>query len=226
MSLHVKNEWNKVKYLTDYEWSSNISIQTRQKYDTTLGADRSNNGEKGIGRRKSNGNYQQSKCKNNSNKSNSKGKQKNRKNLTCVRKINDKNHPAFGQHGLFAIKKIMSKSWICDYIGFIENSKHESQTSDYILHFIDDLSIDSENKGNEARFINDYRGIGQRPNAKFSTYWQDGKLRMGVFSMSQPIRANTEILVSYGKGFWNARQKEKDNENENERKEDLNKNQK
>ena len=177
MSAYVKNEWGKVKYMTDYEWSSNISHETKLQYK------QGKNGGK------------------------SETKKKKDKKLTRILEIIDKNHPAFGQHGLFAVKKIQAKSWICDYIGFIENKKNESQTSDYILHFIDDLSIDAEYKGNEARFINDYRGIAQRPNAQFQTYWHDHGLRMGVFAMSQPIRANCEIIVSYGKGFWKARKK-------------------
>ena len=132
-------------------------------------------------------------------------KKKNR--MVVIKKIMDKNHPAFGQHGLFSNKKIAPNTHIIDYIGFVEIDKFESKTSDYIIHFVDTLSCDAENTGNEARFINDYRNINDDgPNVKFLNYKnKQNCLRLGVFSGSKPIKKNQELLVSYGKGFWKAR---------------------
>lgn len=82
--------------------------------------------------------------------------------------------------------------------------------------------------GNEARFVNDYRGVpgrdGKRQNAEFKEVWwagKDGKGEKGMAVFVLPAgkravgRAKTvgiakgeEILVSYGKGFWDQRRDE------------------
>ncbi len=60
--------------------------------------------------------------------------------------------------------------------------------------------------GNEARFINDYRGIKSKPNALFKEGRKaNGELRMSVWSDSEGIKKGEEILVSYGKSWWRAR---------------------
>jgi len=60
--------------------------------------------------------------------------------------------------------------------------------------------------GNEARFVNDYRGIKSKPNAFFEQRRAaDGMLRMSVWSCSEAIKKGDEILVSYGKMWWRAR---------------------
>lgn len=61
--------------------------------------------------------------------------------------------------------------------------------------------------GNEARFINDYRGIANKPNALFKEIrTASGEMRMSVWSGSETIPKGKEILVSYGKSWWRARQ--------------------
>jgi hypothetical protein len=78
--------------------------------------------------------------------------------------------------------------------------------------------------GNETRFINDYRGVSAAgPNAEFRDVLVDfgnGMLerRIGVFVLSggklkggkraKGIAKGGEILVSYGKGFWNERKRD------------------
>mmetsp|Transcript_13397 Transcript_13397/g.24040 ORF Transcript_13397/g.24040 Transcript_13397/m.24040 type:complete len:229 (+) Transcript_13397:1615-2301(+) len=115
-------------------------------------------------------------------------------------------HPANGELGLFAKKKIAQDAWILNYIGEVcENGKENGQ-SDYTLKLGMSLAIDAENCGNEARFINDFRNTGvSRPNACFREYRDSkGILRIGIFAM-QGIRSGEEILVTYGKGFWEQR---------------------
>jgi len=76
-----------------------------------------------------------------------------------------------------------------------------------LCRFPDGLSvgIDASAMGNEARFINDYRGISPRPNAIFSDIKTDmGAMRMSIWSSAE-IRKGEEILVSYGKAWWRAR---------------------
>ena len=58
----------------------------------------------------------------------------------------------------------------------------------------------------QARLINDYRGITERPNAVFEERRTgQGELRMSVWSASKGIKKGEEILVSYGKSWWAAR---------------------
>ncbi|SNX86309.1 uncharacterized protein MEPE_05018 [Melanopsichium pennsylvanicum] len=68
------------------------------------------------------------------------------------------------------------------------------------------LYLDSRYWGNESRFVNDYRGIAQRPNVEFRSFIQhseDGEERfqMGLFSI-KPIRKAQELVINYGKSFW------------------------
>jgi hypothetical protein len=77
--------------------------------------------------------------------------------------------------------------------------------------------------GNEARFINDYHGICDGPNAVFEEYYVKVKVkgkdvweaRMGVWVHPAAagggggggggIAKDEEICLSYGKGYWRAR---------------------
>ena len=129
-----------------------------------------------------------------------------------IKSIQDPNHPAHGQHGLFASQSLAPKSLILDYLGFIDLDANASSTSDYSMNFcrglagLPDIIIDAEKFGNEARFINDYRGIAQKPNAKFENYRDaTGKVKVGVWVLGDKIKKGDEITVSYGKGFWHAR---------------------
>lgn len=72
--------------------------------------------------------------------------------------------------------------------------------------------------------VNDYRGILQRPNLFFqewsaafpkdvlsitSTLKQPNQIRgLAMYSGAHSISAGTELCVSYGKGWWAARQVE------------------
>ena len=126
-----------------------------------------------------------------------------RKNI-AIRVIDDKMHPACGQRGLFAARKLPPHSYIIDYIGEVHTDTMLSQTSDYTLTFRDGLSIDGERAGNEARFVNDYRGVAVRANVEFS-FRDDSRTAMGFRVLGREIAKGEELLVSYGKGFWSAR---------------------
>ncbi|KAJ4476683.1 hypothetical protein J3R30DRAFT_3488216 [Lentinula aciculospora] len=126
-----------------------------------------------------------------------------------IRHITDPSHPACNQFGLFALKKIPAKAHILDYIGEIHAD--ERLTSDYDLSLVrlpagESIGIDASRTGNEARFINDYRGIKLKPNAVFMDYRTDlGELRMGIWAANEDIKKGDELLVSYGKAWWKAR---------------------
>ncbi|KAI0768565.1 SET domain protein [Trametes elegans] len=127
-----------------------------------------------------------------------------------IQLISDPSHPARGQNGLFAAKKIPPRTLILDYIG--ETHCDDRPHSDYDLSLYrspDHISVgvDAQHAGNEARFINDYRGVKARPNAVFQERRTDhGELRMSVWSGSETIKKGEELLVSYGKSWWRSRQ--------------------
>lgn len=91
---------------------------------------------------------------------------------------------------------------------------HASSDYDLSLDREQGIGIDACHKGNEARFINDYRGVAERPNAEFKEVWDERrKVRgMGVWVLGEGksgkgkgVKKGEEILVSYGRGFWGAR---------------------
>ncbi|KAI1374474.1 hypothetical protein F4677DRAFT_426235 [Hypoxylon crocopeplum] len=146
--------------------------------------------------------------------------------LVRIVPICDPSHPANGQSGLFAARSLTPGSLILPYYGVIhsslppDNTNHEK--SDYDLWLDRDvaLAVDADKAGNEARFVNDYRGVKERANSEFRECWDSrrGEKCMAVFVL--PAGKNTgkkagvgigkgeEILVSYGKGFWSKRRDE------------------
>ncbi|GAA5950158.1 hypothetical protein JCM3765_004219 [Sporobolomyces pararoseus] len=145
-----------------------------------------------------------------------------------IRKIQDPNHPAHGQNGLFnnTGKKIERGTWLRDYTGQVHLESEADQTSDYDLSLErirregaklgeeewETIGIDAAKMGGEARMVNDYRGTGlPRPNAVFDLRtWElpNGKgtaKRMAIFAGPHGIEKGSEICVSYGKGFWDNR---------------------
>ncbi|KAF9073815.1 SET domain protein [Rhodocollybia butyracea] len=133
--------------------------------------------------------------------------------FTAIKKITEPSHPAYNQFGLFATKKIPTKTHVLDYIGE-HCDERESSNYDLSLHRFqsgESVGIDSSVTGNEARFINDYRGVKSKPNAVFIDYRTDsGELRMGIWASGEDIRKGDEILVSYGKAWWKARAEEQE----------------
>lgn len=131
-----------------------------------------------------------------------------RHSLVVIRLITSASHPAHGQRGLFAARKIPPRTHILDYIGEIHCDDRDSDY-DLSLYRAPDgvnVGIDAQSMGNEARFINDFRGVSNKSNAQFEDMKSPfGELRMSVWSGNEVIRKGQEILVSYGKSWWRAR---------------------
>ncbi|TDL28797.1 hypothetical protein BD410DRAFT_711674 [Rickenella mellea] len=130
--------------------------------------------------------------------------------IVAIRAIEDPSHPAIGQFGLFATKRIPPHSHIVDYIGEVHSDDRPESDYDLSLYRTADgsvnVGVDASKMGNEARFVNDYRRIHPKPNAAFRDGRNDaGELCMSVWSQADPIRKGEEILVSYGKAWWQAR---------------------
>ncbi|KIM48363.1 hypothetical protein M413DRAFT_22874 [Hebeloma cylindrosporum] len=87
-----------------------------------------------------------------------------------IRAISDPSHPANGQFGLFAAQRIPPKTHILDYIGEIHCDERPESDYDLSLCRLPDglsVGIDASSMGNEARFINDYRGLSSKANSIF-----------------------------------------------------------
>lgn len=156
------------------------------------------------------------------------------KDTVRIKQITDSSHPARGQNGLFVVRNVKPRTKVIDYVGVIHSrtppvgqaeawiDPHER--SDYDLSLIRcmstadpgetdhvpilvDIGIDADAQGNAARMINDYRGIGAKPNVEFRLGWDEvsGWARMEVWALSAGLKKGEEVLVSYGKGFWSAR---------------------
>ncbi|KAG0178598.1 hypothetical protein DFQ29_003256 [Apophysomyces sp. BC1021] len=124
-----------------------------------------------------------------------------------IKKITDTTHPCCGAYGLFAAQTLQPRQLILDYLGVVEYKTYDP-TSDYVLRLGQDLSIDAARFGNEARFCNDFRGVGGGPNVCFLNYLdeQTKHIRVGIFvAGNRKIKKGEELLVTYGKSFWTNR---------------------
>ncbi|GAP88350.1 putative set domain-containing protein [Rosellinia necatrix] len=147
--------------------------------------------------------------------------------LVRIVPIKDPSHPANGQAGLFAARHLGPGTLILPYYGLVHSSlpphslPHDTSDYDLWLNREAGVAVDAAKAGNEARFVNDYRGVRERPNAEFKQCWdaRSGQQCMAVFVLpagkNAPTRSSdggitkgAEILVSYGKGFWSKRQEE------------------
>jgi nuclear pore complex protein Nup98-Nup96 len=144
-------------------------------------------------------------------------------NTTTVKILPIRNpfHPAYNQAGLFAAQDLAPGTFILAYLGRVHTSTSTDTTSDYDL-WLDkeaDVAVDAAREGNEGRFVNDFRGVAERANAEFRTVWCErwGELCVGVWVIGGGgsgkkkgggIKKGDEILVSYGKGFWDGRRGE------------------
>lgn len=138
--------------------------------------------------------------------------------------ITDAQHPACGQAGLFAARALPPGSLVLPYLGEVHPGDSSAAESDYDLWLDHDggggVAVDAARRGNEARFVNDYRGVpgAVRANAEFGEVWDGrrGERGMAVFVLGAGRRGGggggiakgQEILVSYGRGFWEKRREE------------------
>ena len=125
-------------------------------------------------------------------------------------RVTEEGHPALGEHGLFAARRLAYGARALDYVGAVSTAEGEDRSSDYVCEFGADgeLALDALRVGNEARFINDFRNTGRRPNVEFRLRRsaRAAEMRQGVYVCAKEgVRAGDELLISYGKPFWRAR---------------------
>lgn len=118
-------------------------------------------------------------------------------------------HPAAGQGGLFAARPLAYGERVIDYVGAVCLGEHEDRSSDYVCDFGErsELALDAKSVGNEARYVNDYRNTGRKPNVEFRTR-RDGRneLRQGIYVVDKAgVAEGDELLISYGQSYWRSR---------------------
>lgn len=124
------------------------------------------------------------------------------------RKITDAHHPACGELGLFAAKRLPANSYVLDYVGLVTRAEEASPSSEYVMMLGDEgeLAIDAEFVGNEARCINDFRNTGKTVNVKLELREDPkGSKHQSVYVGSRDIQKGEELLLSYGKAYWRER---------------------
>lgn len=153
-----------------------------------------------------------------------------------IKTVNKPGHPAHGQRCLVAKKRIGANELIIPYLGVLHLSftndegnrialagtpaADEHDSSDYDISLLRlssadpknpygvhlGIGVDAAKAGNAARFVNDFRGIGEAPNAEFRLgKGEGGEARMEVWSGKNGVAKGAEVLVSYGKSWWGAR---------------------
>ena len=120
--------------------------------------------------------------------------------------------------GLFTKKMIPKGTLIVEYKGKTSKWKdvdHKGGFNAYIYYVNRNRVIDASSNKNLARYANDAKGLKKIDElANNCRYVQDDKLRVFIES-KKDIPANSEILVSYGKEYWDVL---KENKKQSQRK--------
>jgi hypothetical protein len=131
--------------------------------------------------------------------------------------IDDANHPAAGQNGLFASRPLGMASVVGEYTGTVTLGKHTGGYVACLVGYAGDASlgslrsllggqtmvgIDAETRGNEMRMTNDHRGVSSEgANCSFSRGWARGGPALFVTTMRK-IEEGEELLLDYGELYW------------------------
>jgi hypothetical protein len=106
--------------------------------------------------------------------------------------------------GLFKAKRdIRAGEVLTDYTGDYVPVSDDTDFggSRYVLELTERLAIDAaRTNAAPGRLVNDARGSGRRPNARFSC---NQRAKTATVRSTKTIKAGEEILVSYGASFWN-----------------------
>lgn len=122
--------------------------------------------------------------------------------------ITVRNHPAYNRSGdakqVVCVKKIKQGACLGCYGGKIESGFIAFNPYQITPDDNADYIVDASEIGNDMRFINDSRSIGnKKPNVK---YYRTSRRIKGYFMAKiialRDIEPGEEILVSYGDGYW------------------------
>jgi SET domain-containing protein len=114
--------------------------------------------------------------------------------------------PAAGK-GLFTLKSIKKNANIAKYTGDIKTlAAYKAKPSGYAVAISHGRVMDAASTQNSlGRYANDCRAVNRGhcrgPNARFSVSNRGGNTMIWI-KATKHIPANSEIFVSYGKGYW------------------------
>ena len=116
-------------------------------------------------------------------------------------KVLGKDHPLESQRGLFATDYIPVNSVLGEYVGELTFYPEEQKVSlsSYgwkVIHPHYMFTVDAAKGGNELAFVNDFRGIENKPNV-IPKLLAHGNLHYFCFVAARQIVPNEEILVDY-----------------------------
>jgi SET domain-containing protein len=107
--------------------------------------------------------------------------------------------------GLFTSKDIRKGTRIIEYKGRIRTWKEirsESAFNGYVFYINRNHVIDAKNTtGAKARYANDAKGVSAKTGARNNSKYEQDGLRVYI-TATKNIPAGSEILVSYGKEYW------------------------
>lgn len=117
--------------------------------------------------------------------------------------------PGAGQ-GLFTQTDIPKGTRIIEYTGRVsnwENADHQEGLNAYIYYMSDENVIDaSKRKKSLGRYANDARGMKKIKGIMNNCVYEEEGLKVFIKS-TKAIPAGSEILVSYGKEYWDVLKK-------------------
>lgn len=111
-------------------------------------------------------------------------------------------------YGLFAKKTIDSGLLLGEYVGEVtlkpNGATRHWKDFDHgaaLLHEGALLCINAKKYANELAFLNDYRGIAQKPNVVARWIFHQGQPHL-LYETVLPIRKDMELLMDYGEPYW------------------------
>ena len=123
--------------------------------------------------------------------------------LLSIQKI-EKPHPLAGQFGVFAQGKIPAGAELGEYAGIVSFGQRKEKRPFKGVHcwrvpFGQAVfHVASDEVANELAFINDFRGLQERPNVRTTWILHRGSYYFG-FETIREIEPMEELLVDYGK---------------------------
>ena len=106
-------------------------------------------------------------------------------------------HPCRGQYGVFARTALQATTCLMSYGGILRTA--QASDSRLVVSLGGGLDVDAASCGNEARYINHYAGIAERPNCQLLVRMDacSGQ-RWACVSLLHAVPAGAELLLDYG----------------------------
>ena len=111
--------------------------------------------------------------------------------------------PGAGQ-GLIATREFRRNQAVADYTGDLVQTTGRTEGGPYFLELTPGLSVDAaRTNAADGRWVNDPRGTKRRPNAHLGPQ-RGAQGQAGRVIADKRIRPGEEVLVRYGRAYWNA----------------------